>query len=96
MDYLTLIAVPTITGTIYALIEILKKVTNNNEGVLRFIPLIALLLGAIAGVICYFFIPGVFEAANVVVAIVIGAASGLAATGTNQVFKQLIKSDDNK
>ena len=34
MNYLTAIAVPAITGAIYALIEILKKVTNNNEKVL--------------------------------------------------------------
>lgn len=94
MDYLTLIAVPAITACVYALIEVLKEVTNNNEGVLRFIPLIALVLGAIAGVICYYFIPDVFSASNVVVAIVVGAASGLAATGTNQVFKQLTKDSE--
>ena len=94
MNYLTAIAVPAITGAIYALIEILKKVTNNNEKVLRFIPLIALGLGAIAGVICFFFIPDVIPQANIVVAIIVGAASGLAATGTNQVIKQLTTKDE--
>jgi VIT1/CCC1 family predicted Fe2+/Mn2+ transporter len=96
MEFLTIIAVPTITTGVYALIEILKKVTNNNETVLRFVPLIALGLGAIAGVVCYYFIPDVLDTTNVFVAIVIGAASGLAATGTNQVVKQLKKADENK
>ena len=100
MDYLDLISVPAIAGAVYALIEVLKKATKNNESVLRFVPLIALFLGAVAGVICYFFIPDIIPAANVVVAIVIGAASGLAATGTNQIAKQLTKggedNDDGK
>lgn len=35
------------------------------------------------------FVPGIIGSANILVAIVIGAASGLSATGTNQVVKQL-------
>lgn len=91
MEYLTLIAVPVITGVVYVLIEILKKMVNNNEKFLKFIPLIALVLGSISGAICYFFIPNIIPASNLVVSIIIGAASGLAATGTNQVIKQLTK-----
>ena len=52
---------------------------------------------AIIGVIAYFCVPGVFETQNVLVAIVLGAASGLSATGTNQAVKQLTsKSNTNK
>ena len=36
-------------------------------------------------------IPGVLEATNILVAIVIGAASGLSATGTNQAVLQLTR-----
>jgi len=48
-------------------------------------------LGVISGVICYYFIPDIIAVPNVVLAIVLGGASGLAATGTNQVIKQLKK-----
>ena len=101
MDYLTLISVPAIVAATYAIIEIIKKATKNSEKVSHFYPLIATVIGAIAGMICYYFIPGIIAASNVVVAILIGSASGLAATGTNQTFKQLMeatneKKDDNK
>lgn len=89
MDYLNLISVPAIATAVYLLIEVLKKATNDNEKVKRFIPLIALGLGAIAGLICFYFIPAIIPATNVVVAIIVGGASGLTATGTNQIIKQL-------
>lgn len=92
MDY-TFITVPVITSIVYAIIDIVKRATNSNERFLRLIPLIAASLGIICGVISFYFIPGVLETTNVFVAIVIGAASGLAATGTNQVVKQLSKTD---
>ena len=93
MDYLNLISVPAIATAVYLIIEVLKKAFNNNEKFLRLIPLIS--LGAIAGVICFFFIPSIIPATNVVVAIIIGAASGLTATGTNQIFKQFNKDKQN-
>ena len=56
-----------------------------------FIPLIACVLGAACGVVAFYCVPGVMETENLLVAIVLGAASGLSATGTNQVAKQLTK-----
>ena len=49
----------------------------------------------IAGIICFYFIPSIIPATNVVVAIIIGASSGLTATGTNQIFKQFNKDKEN-
>lgn len=43
---------------------------------------------------CSLRIAVIFPAPNIVVAIVIGGASGLTATGTNQIIKQLGKKDD--
>lgn len=91
MDYLNLISVPAIASAVYLIIEVLKKAFNNSEKFLRLIPLVSLFIGAIAGVVCFFFIPSIIPATNVVVAIIIGAASGLTATGTNQIIKQLTK-----
>lgn len=91
MEYLELISVPAIVMVVYAVIEILKKCIGENETFKRFIPLIATALGVICGVICFFALPSIIPASNVVVAIVIGGASGLTATGTNQIVKQLHK-----
>ena len=94
MEYLSIISVPAIVAAVYAIIEVIKKATNNNEKVSHFYPLIGLVLGVISGVICYYFIPDIIAAPNVVLAIVLGGASGLAATGTNQVIKQLKKQNN--
>jgi hypothetical protein len=94
MEYLSIISVPAIVAAVYAIIEVIKKATNNNEKVSHFYPLIGLVLGVISGVICYYFIPDIIAAPNVVLAIILGGASGLAATGTNQILKQL--TDKNK
>lgn len=95
MDY-TFITVPVITSIVYAVIDILKTATNKSEKFLRFVPLIACTLGILFGVIAFYCVPDVLQTTNVFVAIVIGAASGLAATGTNQVVKQLKKTEENK
>ena len=93
MEYLELISVPAIVTVVYTLIEIIKKCVGENEKFKRFIPLIATEIGVICGVVCFFALPSIIPASNVVVAIVIGGASGLTATGTNQIIKQLGKKD---
>ena len=55
----------------------MKKAFCNSEKFLRVIPLALLLIGSVAGVICFYFIPSIIPAANVVMAIIIGAASDL-------------------
>ena len=95
MDY-TFITVPVITSIVYAVIDILKTATNKSEKFLRFVPLIACTLGILFGVLAFYCVPNVLQTTNVFVAIVIGSASGLAATGTNQVVKQLKKTEENK
>ena len=44
---------------------------------------------------CFYLTPDLISAPNVFVAIVIGAASGLTATGANQIFKQLGKGEES-
>ncbi|HKL73659.1 MAG TPA: phage holin family protein [Clostridia bacterium] len=88
---LTAISVPTITIIVYWIITIIKIAVKNNENFLRFIPLIACVMGAIFGAVAYFGVPNILPTDNIIVAIVLGGASGLSATGTNQIFKQLGK-----
>ena len=93
-QYLNLISVPAIAAIVYWVINIIKHAVGENEKFKKFIPLIAAALGVICGIICYYAVPSIIPAPNIVVAIVIGGASGLTATGTNQIIKQLGKKDD--
>ena len=93
-QYLELISVPTIAAVVYWVINLIKYTVGDNETFKRFIPLIATALGIVCGVVCFFLIPTIVPADNVLVAIVIGGASGLTATGTNQIIKQLTKNDE--
>lgn len=92
-----IITIPIITAITYAIIEIIKYATNNAAILSRFIPLIACALGISCGLIAFFFIPEVMIANNVFIAIVLGGASGLAATGVYENIKNLfVKGKEKK
>lgn len=93
-QYLELISVPAIAAVVYWIINLIKYTIGDNEKFKRFIPLLATALGAVCGLICFYAIPTIVPAENILVAIVIGGASGLTATGANQIIKQLGKGDD--
>lgn len=86
-----IMTIPAIAAIVYTIIDITKTACGGDEKFKRFIPLISALLGAVLGVVSFYAVPGVVETQNIIVAIVLGAASGLSATGTNQVVKQLTK-----
>ena len=95
MEYLELISVPAIATIVYWVINLIKYAVKDNEKFKRFIPLISAALGAILVLVAYYAVPSIIPAANVCVAILIGGASGLTATGTNQIIKQLGKKGDD-
>lgn len=95
MEYLELISVPVIATAVYWVINFIKYAVKDNETFKRLIPLVSAALGAAFGVIAFYALPSVIPAANVFMAIIIGGASGLTATGTNQIIKQLGKKDDD-
>lgn len=92
------VSVPAIVAIVYWIVNLIKYTTKNNEKVLTFIPLISAGLGILCGLIAFFIVPNIMPAENVVVAMVYGGASGLTATGFNQIIKQIGKSsgDDGK
>ena len=96
MDYLNMISVPAIATVVYWIINFIKSATKNNKKVLHFVPLMAAGIGAICGVIAFYACPEIIPAANVAVALVIGAASGLTATGCNQIIKQMSEAKTEK
>ena len=89
---LEIICVPVIVSLVYSLMALYKKyISKENEKLTRIIPIIAGVLGIIAGIVCFYAFPSIISATNIWVAILIGGASGLSATGCNQIFKQLAK-----
>ena len=90
-NFVDFATIPAIAAIVYTIIDIVKTAMGGDEKFKRFIPLIACVLGAVCGVIAFYFVPGVMGTENLLVAIIVGAASGLSATGTNQVAKQLTK-----
>lgn len=92
---LEIISIPVIAALVYWIINLLKYTLNNDEMFKRFIPITATILGATIGVVCFYSVPNIILTDNVLVALVICGASGLTATGTNQLFKQLDKNNSD-
>ena len=84
-------AVPAIGVIVYLIAEIFKVAANSRENLLRFIPVLCGVLGGVLGTLGWLFIPGYIPAENIFTAAAIGIISGLAATGANQIGKQLKK-----
>lgn len=91
MDILDVVSVPVIIVAVYLLLELYKQIFKNNEKAKNFIPIVAGILGIGFGILLYFVYPSMIPAENIVNAIIVGLVSGLGATGTNQIVKQLQK-----
>lgn len=61
----------------------------------KYIPVICGVLGGILGVVGMFVIPG-YPAGDVLNGAAVGIVSGLAATGINQVYKQLTRKTESE
>ena len=83
-NYIEFVSVPAIAAVVFAVMDVIKYAVNNSK-FNRYIPLLSALLGAACGIICYYALPDIIPAHNVVAALVIGGASGLTATGTHQL-----------
>lgn len=87
-----IICVPAIVAIVYVLMEAYKTfIAKGREKWVSVIPVIAVIIGGILGAVFFYSAPQLIIATNIWVALVIGACSGLSATGTNQIFKQLEK-----
>lgn len=83
--------IPVIVVICYVVISAIKT-TNINS---KWFPLISCALGAALAIAMFYIVPDFVGAATLTAAIISGVVSGLAATGTNQVFKQLMKAAQN-
>jgi hypothetical protein len=94
MNVTELASVPGIVAVVYFLVNTYKNhVPKTNEVYLKIIPIIAAMLGLALGIVAFYAAKSIMPADNVISAMLVGGASGLAATGTNQILKQL-KTDD--
>lgn len=95
-ELLNVAGVPAIAAIVYWVVNLVKYTTKYNEKVLTFIPLISCVLGVICGLIAFFVVPESMPTENILVALILGGASGLTATGFNQIIKQIEKNGENK
>lgn len=79
-----ILGVGAITIICYLFAEGIKATKLNN----KWIPVLVGLLGGILGVVGMYVMPE-FPAGDILTASAVGIVSGLAATGANQVYKQL-------
>jgi hypothetical protein len=77
-------SVAAITVICYLIIEIVKTTTIGR----KWLPIISGVLGGLLGVVAMMIMPS-YPASDYLNAIAIGIVSGLAATGVNQIGKQL-------
>ena len=84
MDFMGLAGVTAITIICYLIGEVVKLLPLDN----KWVPAICGIAGAALGYAAMFIMPD-FPAADIITALAIGIVSGLAATGVNQVWKQM-------
>lgn len=90
MTELNFVAVPAIVIISWFIGYCVKALTTNPK-IEKLIPIICGVSGIVLAVIIFFTIPGFIPADNWPTAIAIGIVSGLSATGTHQIYKQLTK-----
>ena len=97
-EYLNSVSIPVIVTIVYCLIDLIKTTIapyqNLSEKLSHFYPLLSVVLGMVTATVMFYAVPESISTTNLLVALAIGAASGLTAVGTNQVVKQIAKSND--
>ena len=93
-EYLGSISVPAIAAAVLLIVKLISRAVGENEKFKRFVPLMSAGLGVIFGVVCFYAVPAIIPANNVVVAIFIGGASGFTAIGAEQMVKTMGKKTD--
>ena len=88
MEFLGVTNVAALTVIAYLIGEICKVSSLND----KWIPVVCGITGAILGVVAYKVMPG-FPAEDIITALAVGIVSGMAATGFDQIGKQLSKND---
>lgn len=86
MEFMGIASVAAVTVICYLIGEAVKLLPVDN----KWIPVVCGVFGAILGIAGMFIMPE-FPASDYITACAVGIVSGLAATGANQLFKQMSK-----
>lgn len=84
MENLGFTAIPAITVICYLIAQVVKATAVDN----KWLPIVCGVAGAVLGVVAMQIMPD-YGANDPLTAVAIGIVSGLAATGVNQIVKQL-------
>ena len=90
MDISAYIDIPIVVLT-YFIVEFIKRKLLKNDKQRSFLPAIAACTGALLSMSIFIFIPSISTSVNLFNAFASGAISGSAATGSNQLYKQITK-----
>jgi hypothetical protein len=83
------VTIPIIVVACYGIVELIKKTPLES----KWYPVVSGSIGAVLAVLLYLLAPEIVGMTSPWSALVGGLTSGLAATGTNQVFKQLMNGE---
>lgn len=83
-------SIPIIVIICYIIGEIYKVLFKNNKDLYKLIPMILACFGGLLGILIFLTNPEIMlNASNAWTALEIGIVSGVGATGTNQIIKQI-------
>lgn len=88
MEKFTVYCIPVIGAICYAVIELIKILTKNTEQMKNLYPALSACIGAALGIVMFFMEPE-WISDSVLEAGLIGMASGLSATGGDQIVKRM-------
>ena len=89
------VSVPVIVLICYLMAEAIKVLFHKNSKMRELLPIISAFIGCVLAIIIFVFVPDLRLFNNILDAIVVGIISGLGATGSNQIFKQIKKLTEN-
>ena len=84
-------SVPVIVVVCYLAVELIKQTPLPK----KLYPLCSLFCGAAVGAVSFLLAPALFGFESLAASVISGAASGLAATGADQVVKKLLSAAEN-
>ena len=85
---LELTTMPFIIMSVYILTEVLKTFVLKTDAQRKCLPVIAAILGGAIAIALFIFMPETTNFSDIINAVTDGMASGFAAVGCNQVYKQ--------
>ena len=91
---MNLTCIPIIAIICYLIGEVYKILFRNKEKVFKYIPIVLAICGGTMGIVIFFTNPEIIaNVDNIWIAFGVGVSSGVSATGTNQIIKQLFSSE---